>query len=61
MSSVFPYSPEKELKLPVEFTTRTVPEDEVSSEIMKIFKKSIFRYSEMQMKEVELIKKIDSC
>lgn len=29
--------------------------------MLKIFKKSIFRFADMQMKEVELIKKIDGC
>lgn len=33
-------------------------EEEVSSEIIKIYKKSIFRFQDMQYRESELIKKI---
>lgn len=60
MAGVFPYEPEKQLKKPIEFTSRSLPEEDVSSEVVKIYKKSIFRFAEMQFREAELMKKIEN-
>lgn len=44
----------------MEFTTLTIPDDELSSELTKIYKKSIVRFHEMQLNEMDLSKRIES-